>query len=212
MVSDERSLIDRLEDAQVGSCSCLTKSPDVEHHHTTCRFRLFAEAAQELRERERSFELRWAADMRAIARWRAESPEERELHMPDHADLCVWLLGRYGEPVYQALERFLEEPRESETGWAPFTDQDEKRLHVLLDALARAKWQEDADGDRPLDVTVVNRTRQEPLHFNPLPYLYKLQTRAEVLEYLYQAQINLHVASDIVRLAVMKMKDMEAKG
>ena len=46
----------------------------------------------ELSERDRSFDLRWNADMRAIERWRAERPAERELTMPDHADLCVWLL------------------------------------------------------------------------------------------------------------------------
>lgn len=38
-----------------------------------------------------SFELRWKADMRAIARWREAHPGN-ELVMPDHADLCVWLL------------------------------------------------------------------------------------------------------------------------
>lgn len=40
------------------------------------------------------FDLRHSADMRAIAQWRAESPVERDLIMPDHADLCVWLLDK----------------------------------------------------------------------------------------------------------------------
>lgn len=38
-----------------------------------------------------SFDLRWKADIRAIARWREAHPGN-ELVMPDHADLCVWLL------------------------------------------------------------------------------------------------------------------------
>lgn len=38
------------------------------------------------------FDLRWKADMRAVERWRAEDPEKRQLTLPDHADLCVWLL------------------------------------------------------------------------------------------------------------------------
>jgi hypothetical protein len=42
-------------------------------------------------EHEQSFNLRWAADMRAIKRWRAAGPG-RDLTLPDHADLCVWLL------------------------------------------------------------------------------------------------------------------------
>ncbi len=51
-------------------------------------------ATAELAERDASFELRWKADMWAIARWRAEKPEERDLLAPDHADLCVWLMDK----------------------------------------------------------------------------------------------------------------------
>lgn len=40
---------------------------------------------------ERTFDLRWRADIRAIARWRSAAPG-RDLTLPDHADLCVWLL------------------------------------------------------------------------------------------------------------------------
>lgn len=50
-----------------------------------------AQLEQELAEHEASFDLRWKADMRAIARWRDGDPD-RQLIMPDHADLCVWLL------------------------------------------------------------------------------------------------------------------------
>ncbi len=49
------------------------------------------ELEEENAELNRSFELRWAADMRAIARWREAHPG-KELVMPDHVDLCVWLL------------------------------------------------------------------------------------------------------------------------
>jgi hypothetical protein len=42
-------------------------------------------------ELEALFDLRYAADMRAIARWREGHPE-RALKSPDHADLVVWLL------------------------------------------------------------------------------------------------------------------------
>lgn len=46
---------------------------------------------QQMDELERVFELRWAADMRAIKRWREQAPG-RELTMPDHADMVVYLL------------------------------------------------------------------------------------------------------------------------
>jgi hypothetical protein len=50
----------------------------------------------EARELRAGFELRWKADLRAVERWRAAGPG-RELTMPDHADLCVWLLEKLAE-------------------------------------------------------------------------------------------------------------------
>jgi hypothetical protein len=52
---------------------------------------LLTEAADELQSPEAIFNLRWDADLRAIRRWRAAGTG-RELKMPDHADLVVWLL------------------------------------------------------------------------------------------------------------------------
>jgi hypothetical protein len=51
------------------------------------------EAAERASELQRTFELRWAADMRAIDRWQEAHPGS-ELTWPDHADLVVWLLER----------------------------------------------------------------------------------------------------------------------
>lgn len=50
-----------------------------------------AELKAERDELQRVFDLRWKADMRAIKRWQAATG--RTLTWPDHADLCVWLLG-----------------------------------------------------------------------------------------------------------------------
>lgn len=50
-----------------------------------------AELEAEAADNQRGFDLRWAADQRAIDRWRAAAPG-RDLVRPDHADLCVWLL------------------------------------------------------------------------------------------------------------------------
>lgn len=49
-------------------------------------------ASSELDEIQRLFELRYAADMRAIKRW--EDATGKTLIWPDHADLVVWLLNR----------------------------------------------------------------------------------------------------------------------
>lgn len=52
----------------------------------------------DLADLQRTFDLRWDADMRAVKRWRAGHPE-RDLIFPDRADLVVWLLEREGSSV-----------------------------------------------------------------------------------------------------------------
>ena len=54
------------------------------------------ELQQSLNDYERLFQLRWQADMRAIKMWQAANPGN-DLVWPDHADLCVWLMGRVKE-------------------------------------------------------------------------------------------------------------------
>jgi hypothetical protein len=34
----------------VGSCSCLTKTPEIEHHEDTCRYKIAAQALQDTEE------------------------------------------------------------------------------------------------------------------------------------------------------------------
>lgn len=53
---------------------------------------LLAEALEDLEDHEFSFNLRWKADQRAIKRWHEAGGDE--LTRPDHADLCVWLMGQ----------------------------------------------------------------------------------------------------------------------
>lgn len=51
-----------------------------------------AELRQELNELHATFDAQWAADMRAVARWRAEDPERRALSMPDREAMTFRLL------------------------------------------------------------------------------------------------------------------------
>ena len=41
-------LLDRLFEAQVAGCSCMTKTPDIQYHSATCHYRLHEEALQEI--------------------------------------------------------------------------------------------------------------------------------------------------------------------
>jgi hypothetical protein len=69
---------------------------------------------QELREMEASFNLRWKADMRATERWRKAGPD-RDLTLPDHADLVCWLMSRLAatEKTNATLREKLQTSRQS---------------------------------------------------------------------------------------------------
>lgn len=56
--------------------------------------RKLAEAKAEAADHDASFDLRWRADIRATERWRGDDPA-KQLRMPDHTDLCVWLLEQW---------------------------------------------------------------------------------------------------------------------
>jgi hypothetical protein len=59
------------------------------------------EAACCIEELEQLFDLRWAADMRAIKAWQIAHPDQPKT-WPDHADLGTWCLSRI-----EALEAAL---------------------------------------------------------------------------------------------------------
>lgn len=69
-------------------------------------------------ELERLFDMRHAADMRAVARWRKEDPVGRDLSLPDHADMVCWLLVYLEEAEGRAAkaEAGLEEEKRGRTG------------------------------------------------------------------------------------------------
>ncbi len=66
-----------------------------------------ATADEQVAEIQATFDLRWAADMRAIKRWQAATG--RTLTWPDHSDLCVWLLQELdiAEEYRQKIEEAL---------------------------------------------------------------------------------------------------------
>ena len=61
-------LIQRLWEASVGGCECLTKTPEIQYHAPTCKFRLFQESISALEAaslNERSLEAQ-IADLKAL--------------------------------------------------------------------------------------------------------------------------------------------------
>jgi len=101
------------------------------------------------------------------------------------------------EALDELLDAFLEARRESKGGWAPVVDGDVSDLYGIVREIVELKWGPDEDGDRPIDVHLIDRTRFEPSHFLRVPYdldrgrnprlkleavLANLQTAAEALD------------------------------
>ena len=64
------------------------------------------EAACCIEELEQLFDLRWAADMRAIKAWQIAHPDQPKT-WPDHADLGTWCLSRI-EKLEAALRAIID--------------------------------------------------------------------------------------------------------
>ena len=80
----------------------------------------------EVSELNQVFDARWSADMRAIKCWRKDNPGN-ELVLPDHVDLCLWLM--------EERTRLTSE---------------NAKLRAALERLLRAKNEKDAHGDTPV--------------------------------------------------------------
>jgi len=65
----------------------------------------YSEAADRIEELEQLFDLRWAADMRAIKAWQSAHPDQPRT-WPDHADLGTWCLSRI-EKLEAALREII---------------------------------------------------------------------------------------------------------
>lgn len=91
---------------------------------------------------------------------------------------------------------FLAERRKSDGGFAPVTEQDLNQLCSIMEKLTGMKWGRDADGDLPIDWEIIDRTRFERMHFQPVPYQHKAQNELAANEHLNAVVLNARIAND----------------
>lgn len=58
----------------------------------------------------------------------------------------------------------------SDGGYAPVEPKELDELRDIIDALIELKYESDVDGDRPVEVMLVDRTRYERPFVLPIPY------------------------------------------
>ena len=79
----------------------------------------------------------------------------------------------------------------------PYLDRDKiDKLYERFSRLANEEFGLDSDGDLPLDISLIDRTRYERLFFRPIPYDHKIVTDAEHDSVLNALMCNLGIASE----------------
>ena len=85
------------------------------------------------------------------------------------------------------IDRFLAQRKESTGGYAPVEPEEVQALQDIIHRLIALKYEQDPDGDLPLEATVTDRTRYErPLHL-PVPYAHRPTDGRSELEMHLQA-------------------------
>lgn len=113
--------------------------------------------------------------------------------------------------VMKKVAKFAEERRESDGGWAPVTEDDMDQLRYIIDALLLLKFAEAPTVICQSTTFLVDRTKYEPMHYEPLPY----KTEASFVERLNIAMMNAEIAQDrarqIVRLYIYDEREKQKK-
>lgn len=92
------------------------------------------------------------------------------------------------------IETFLAERRESTGGWAEVQPVDVQQLTDIIRELITLKFAKDPDGDLPIECTLVDRTRFEPMHYRPVRYVHRVKKLQELRDALDLHVLNLEIA------------------
>ncbi|KWT98056.1 MULTISPECIES: hypothetical protein [unclassified Variovorax] len=75
--------------------------------------------------------------------------------------------------LLRRIDAFLKTKKKSDGGFAPVDPKEMEDLYAIVRGLIEVKYEEDPDGDVPVEVILTDRTRFErPLHF-PVQYAHK---------------------------------------
>ena len=109
------------------------------------------------------------------------------------------------------MHAWLNQPRESSGGWAEITDDDFDELGYLVDGLIALKCEKDPDGDRPIDFKLINRTKDEPMHFRSVPYTRSDNTEEEILDIVSKHHSNYVVANGFLNTILAVFMDRKRR-
>jgi len=117
------------------------------------------------------------------------------------------------EELFKRIDEFVKVRNESTRGggYAEVDPKDVEELYGIFYNIVDLKYGEDADGDTPIDINILDRTRFEPRCGDlPVPYTHKAKTVEEYDEILDRAICNAGSAMDRVS-RIMKIRWHEVR-
>lgn len=105
------------------------------------------------------------------------------------------------EFLQNTIDQLLAERRKSRGGWSPVTADDLRNLRNIIDCLIAMKWEQDPDGDHPVDVDITDLTQYRRPFWLPIPHAKFEATSDEQKDMLRRTQANLDLAVDMSRRA-----------
>lgn len=104
------------------------------------------------------------------------------------------------EHLFSLITEWLDGYRESDCGWAAITPEDVNKLYSIVRRLIELKCRADPDGDRPIDIHLIDRTLHWPLQYRDVPYNHKAPDKDVLQALLDNAQVANSQLCDFLRI------------
>lgn len=107
--------------------------------------------------------------------------------------------------IHNLVDEFLRVRRNSDGGWAQVTSTDLLFLNGIITQLLVEKFQEDSDGDLPVEFNIINRNTHQKVHYLPVPYTHPATVK-EMMRRLSITQTNIQIAVNDLRASVQALE------
>jgi hypothetical protein len=100
--------------------------------------------------------------------------------------------------LIKLIQCFLSDRRHSTGGYAEVKPEDMGILSRIMLRLIERKFEVDPDGDLPVEFQLIDRTRYEPMHFEPVPYMHKSKNEKDREDIFSLHMLNLVLSTSAV--------------
>jgi hypothetical protein len=132
---------------------------------------------------------------------------EKEISMPQARKPSV-IFRRFLAEAHKKLDKFCANPSLSEGGFAPVADGDLNVLSNLIYTIIQSKYEEDL----PINFKLVDRTKYQYMHYEPIPYRHLAKTEKDREKIFDSLMFNLNIAyGEIDNYLKIKIEEKRGK-